>query len=48
MYLDYAIKLNEFIDKLQEPYNFIIAMLVYIILPLLLILSCNIEKLQEM
>lgn len=44
MYLDYAIKLNDFISNLQEPQRFLMYMLLYIVLPLLLILLGSIEK----
>ena len=48
MYLDYAIKFNEFISNLQEPQRFLMYMLLYVGLPLLLILLCSIEKIKKM
>ena len=44
MYLDYAVKLNEFIYNLQEPQRFLMYMLLYVGLPLLCVLLYAVDK----
>lgn len=48
MYLDIAIKINEFVNNLQVPQKILMYLLLYVILPLLLILLCYIEKNRKM
>lgn len=44
MYLDVAIKINEFISNLQEPQRFLMYMLIYIGIPLLCMLLYKADK----
>ena len=48
MYLDVAIKINEFINNLQVPQKILMYLLLYVVLPLLLILLYYIEKRRKM